>query len=68
MSTKTKKIQNSTNDYKNLRKDLEKQFTDTILEWKIYFNNLKNSVKCDIGYFVMAIKICDEILQERMEK
>lgn len=68
MSTKTKKIKNSIKGYKNLKKDLEKQSTATILEWKKYFNNLKDNVKCDTGYFVMAIKTCDEILQERTEK
>lgn len=68
MSTKSKKIKNSTKGYKNLRKDLEKQSTDTILEWKIYFDNLKYNVKCDTGYFVMAIKTCEDILKERREK
>nr|DAZ55079.1 MAG TPA: hypothetical protein [Caudoviricetes sp.] len=68
MSTKSKKIKNSTKGYSNLKKDLEKQSTDTILEWKIYFNKLKDNVKCDTGYFVTAIKTCDEILKERRKK
>ena len=68
MSTKHKKIENSSHKYKSLRKNLIKQSTDTILEWKRYFENCKSKPKHVTEYFLMAINVCDDILRERMEK
>ena len=56
------------NSYKRLKKNLLNQSTDTILEWKKYFEDCKNNHNYDSEYFTMAIDICIDILQERMEK
>ena len=72
MSTNSKKIENSTTKYNNLKKNLTNQSTDTILdtilEWKEYFESWKNHPDYDSEYFLMAIDICDDILKERSEK
>lgn len=68
MSTNSKKIQNSTTKYNNLKKNLIRQSTDTILEWKEYFESWKNRPDYDSEYFLMVIDVCDDILKERREK
>ena len=68
MSTKTNKIENHTKSYNNLKKNLVNQSTDSILEWKKYFEDCKSTPKYNAEYFTMAINICNDILQERREK
>lgn len=68
MFTKTNKIENHTKSYNNLRKNLVNQSTDTILEWKKYFEDCKVNPKCTTEYFLMAIDVCNDILKERREK
>lgn len=68
MSTNSKKIENNTTKYNNLKKNLIRQSTDTILEWKTYFKKCKVNPKCSTEYFTMAIQVCEDILKERREK
>ena len=68
MSTKTSTIENSSQKYNRLLKDLAKQSTDIILEWKTYFKKCKVNPKCNTDYFIMAIQVCEDILKERREK
>ena len=48
MSINSKKIKNNTTKYNNLKKNLVKQSTDTILEWKEYFE--RSAAGCARGY------------------
>ena len=68
MSTNSKKIKNNTIKYNNLKKNLIRQSTDTILEWKEYFESWKNRPDYDSEYILMAIDVCNDILKERSEK
>ena len=68
MSTKTITIENRSQKYNRLLKDLSKQSTDIILEWKTYFKKCKVNPKCNTDYFIMAIQVCEVILKERREK
>lgn len=68
MSTNNKKIENSTTKYNNLKKNLINQSTDTIMEWKEYFESWKNRPDYNSEYFIMAIQVCEDILKERREK
>lgn len=68
MSTNSKKIKNNTIKYNNLKKNLIRQSTDIILEWKEYFESWKNRPDYDSEYFLMAINVCNDILKERLEK
>lgn len=68
MSTNSKKIKNNTTKYNHLKKNLIRQSTDTILEWKEYFESWKNRPDYDSEYFLMAIDVCNNILKERSEK
>lgn len=68
MSTKTITIENHNPKYNRLLKDLSKQSTDTIIEWKTYFKKCKVNQKCSTEYFTMAIQVCEDILKERIEK
>ena len=68
MSINSKKIENSTTKYNNLKKNLINQSTDTILEWKEYFESWKNRPDYNSEYFIMAIQVCEDILKERREK
>lgn len=68
MSTNSKKIENNTTKYNNLKKNLTNQSTDIILEWKEYFESWKNHPDYDSEYFLMAIDVCNDILKERSEK
>ena len=68
MSNKTITIENRSQKYNRLLKDLAKQSTDTIMEWKTYFNKCKVNPKCNTDYFIMAIQVCEDILKERREK
>lgn len=68
MSTKTITIENRSQKYNRLLKDLSKQSTDTIMEWKTYFKKCKVNPKYNTDYFIMAIQVCEDILKERREK
>ena len=68
MSNKTITIENCSQKYNRLLKDLSKQSTDTIMEWKTYFKKCKVNPKCNTDYFIMAIQVCEDILKERREK
>ena len=68
MSTKTITIENHSQKYKRLLKNLANQSTDTILEWKTYFKKCKVNPKCNTDYFTMAIQVWEDILKERREK
>ena len=68
MSNKTITIENRSQKYNRLLKDLSKQSTDTIMEWKTYFKKCKVNTKCNTDYFIMAIQVCEDILKERREK
>ena len=68
MSNKTITIENRSQKYNRLLKNLANQSTDTILEWKIYFKKCKVNPKCSTEYFAMAIQVCEDILKERREK
>ena len=68
MSTNTIIIKNRSPKYNRLLKDLSKQSTDTIMEWKTYFKKCKVNQKCNTDYFIMAIQVCEDILKERREK
>ena len=68
MSNKTITIENRSQQYNRLLKDLSKQSTDTIMEWKTYFKKCKVNPKCNTDYFIMAIQVCEDILKERREK
>ena len=68
MSNKTITIENRSQKYTRLLKDLAKQSTDTIMEWKTYFKKCKVNPKCNTDYFIMAIQVCEDILKERKEK
>lgn len=68
MSNKTITIENRSQKYNRLLKDLSKQSTDIILEWKTYFKKCKVNPKCNTDYFIMAIQVCEDILKERREK
>lgn len=68
MSNKTITIENRSPKYNRLLKDLSKQSTDTIMEWKTYFKKCKVNPKCNTEYFTMAIQVCKDILKERREK
>lgn len=68
MSNKTITIENRSQKYNRLLKDLSKQSTDIIIEWKTYFKKCKVNPKCNTDYFIMAIQVCEDILKERREK
>ena len=68
MSNKTITIENHSPKYNRLLKDLSKQSTDTIMEWKTYFKKCKVNPKCSTEYFAMTIQVCEDILKERREK
>lgn len=68
MSTNTITIENYSQKYNRLLKNLANQSTDTILEWKTYFKKCKAHPKCNTEYFIMAIQVCEDILKERREK
>ena len=68
MSNKTITIENRSQKYNRLLKDLSKQSTDTIMEWKTYFKKYKVNPKCNTDYFIMAIQVCEDILKERREE
>ena len=68
MSNKTITIENRSQKYNRLLKDLSKQSTDTIMEWKTYFKKCKVNPKCNTDYFIMAIQVCEDILKERRDK
>ena len=68
MSNKTITIEKRSQKYNRLMKDLSKQSTDTIMEWKTYFKKCKVNPKCSTEYFTMAIQVCEYILKERREK
>ena len=68
MSNKTITIKNRSPKYNRLLKDLSKQSTDTIMEWKTYFKKCKVNPKCNTDYFIMAIQVFEDILKERREK
>lgn len=68
MSTKTITIENHSQKYNRLLKNLSNQSTDTILEWITYFKKCKVNPKCNTEYFTMAIQVCEDILKERREK
>lgn len=68
MSTNTITNENLNSKYNRLLKNLINQSTDTILEWKAYFEKCKVHPKCNTEYFTMAIQVCENILKERREK
>lgn len=68
MSNKIITIENHSQKYNRLLKNLANQSTDTILEWKTYFKKCKAHPKCNTDYFIMAIQVCEDILKERREK
>ena len=68
MSNNTITIENRSQKYNRLLKDLSKQSTDTIMEWKTYFKKCKVNPKYNTDYFIMAIQVCEDILKERREK
>ena len=68
MSNKTITIENRNPKYNRLLKDLSKQSTYTIMEWKTHFKKCKVNPKCNTDYFIMAIQVCEDILKERREK